>query len=77
MAMFADATTFLSSKCKDFCSIQSDSQDNLSQWFCQYRLSVNRDKIKAVAIAPGLSGEFLILDKKALFGSKDVFMCSR
>ena len=47
MAMFADDTTILGSKRKGFCSIQSE-MDDLLQWFCQNRLSTNRDKCKVV-----------------------------
>ena len=53
MAMFADDKTFLSSKRKGVCSVQSD-MDNLSQWFCQNRLSINRDKCEAVAFGRGV-----------------------
>ena len=63
MAMFADDTTILSSKRKGLCSIQSD-MDNLSQWFCQNRLSIKRDKCEAVAFGRGHPSEILILDKK-------------
>ena len=63
MAMFADDTTILGSKGKGLCSIQSD-MDNLSQWFCQNRLSIIRDKCEAVAFGRGHHSEFLILDKK-------------
>ena len=38
--------------------------DNLSQWFCQNRLSINRDKCEAVAFGSGHPSEILILDKK-------------
>ena len=62
MAMFADDTTSLSSKCKGSCSIQSD-MDNVSRWFCPKRLSINRDKSKAVAFRRGHPSEILILDK--------------
>ena len=61
--MFADDTTILSSKCNSFCSIQSD-MGNLSQWFRQNRLSINRDKCEAVAFRRGHPFESLILDKK-------------
>ena len=63
MAMFPDDTTMLSSIRKGLCSIQSD-MDNLSQWFCQTRLSINRDKCEAVAFGRGHPSEILILDKK-------------
>ena len=63
MAMFADDTTICSSKRKGVCSIQSDI-DNVSQWFCQNRLSINRDKCEAVAFGRGHPNEILILDKK-------------
>ena len=64
-ATFADDTTILSSKRKGFSSIQSD-MDNLSQWFCQNRLSMNIDKCEAVAFGRGYSSVILILDKKSL-----------
>ena len=77
MAMFADDTTILSSKRKGLCSIQSD-MDNLSQWFCQNRLSINRDKCEAVAFGRGHPSEILILDKKnSLFERVQVFRCLR
>ena len=63
MAMFADDTTISSSKRKGLCSIQSD-MDNLLQWFCQKRLSINRDKCEAVAFGRGHPSEILTLDKK-------------
>ena len=61
--MFADGTTILSSKRKRFRSIQSD-MDYLSRWFCQNRLSINRDKCEAVAFGRGRPSEIFILDKK-------------
>ena len=63
MAMFADDATILSPKRKGSCSVQSD-MDNLLHWFCQNRLSINRDKCDAVAVGHGHPGEILILDKK-------------
>ena len=68
MAMFADDTTILSSKRKSLCSIQSE-MDNLSQWFCQNRLSINRDKCEAVAFGRGHPSEILILDQKILYSN--------
>ena len=69
MAIFADDTTILSSKRKGLCSIQSD-MDNFSQWFCQNRLSINRDKCEAVAFGRGHLSEILILDKKFLIRTR-------
>ena len=68
MAMFADNTTILNSKRRVVCSIQSD-MENLSQWFCQNRLSINRDKCEAVAFGRGHANENLILDKKVLYSN--------
>ena len=68
MAIFADDTTILSSKRKGSCSIQSD-MDNLSQWFCQNRLSINRDKCEAVVFGRGHPSENLILDKKVPYSN--------
>ena len=65
MAKLADDTTLLRSKRKGLYTIQSD-MDNLSQWFCQNRLSINRDKCEAVAFGRGHPSEILILDKKRL-----------
>ena len=59
MAMFADDTTILSSKFKGSCSVQSD-MDNLSQWFCQNRLSINKDKCEAGAFGREHPSEILI-----------------
>ena len=75
--MFADDTTILNSKRKNSCSYQSD-MDNLLQWFCQNRLSINKDKSEAVAFGRGHPSEILILDKKsALFERLQMFRCLR
>ena len=66
--MFADDATILSSKRIGFCSIQSD-MDNSSQWFCQKRLSINRDKCEAVAFGGGHPSEILILDNKVPYSN--------
>ena len=63
MAMFAEDTTILGSKRKGSCSSQSE-MGNLSQWFCQNRLSINRNKCEAVAFGRGRPSAVLILDKK-------------
>ena len=72
-AMFADETTILSSKRKRFCSIQSD-MDILSLWFCQNRLSINRDKCVAVEFGRGQPSEILILDKKVPYSNASMFL---
>ena len=75
MAMFAEDTTILSSKRKGSCSIQSD-MDNLSQWFCQNRLSIYKDKCEAVAFGRGHPSEILFFKQKsALFEHVQVFRC--
>ena len=56
------------------CSIQSD-MDNLSQWFCQNRLSINRDKCKAVAFGRGHPSEILSLDKKIPYSNACKNLC--
>ena len=68
MAMFADDTTISNSKRKGSCSIQSD-MENLLQWFCRKRLSINRDKCEAVAFGRGHRCEILILDKKVPYSN--------
>ena len=68
MVMFADDTTILNSKRKSSCSIQSD-MDCLLQWFCQKRLSINRDKCEAVAFGRGHLSEILILDRKVPYSN--------
>ena len=67
-AMFADDTTILSSKRKSSCSFQTD-MDNLSQWFCQNRIRINRDKCEAVAFGRGHPSEILILNKKVSYSN--------
>ena len=73
--MFAD-TTNLSSKRKSLCSNQSEL-DNLLQWFCQNRLSINRDTCEAVAFGRGHPSEILITDKNSFFERVQVFRCLR
>ena len=65
---FADDTTILSSKRKGSRSTQSD-MDNLTQWFCQNGLSINRDKCEAVTFGHGHPSEILILDKKVPYSN--------
>ena len=63
MAMFTDDTTLLSSKRKSFCSIESN-MDNLSQSFCQNRLSINREECDSFAFGRCHPSDIFILEKR-------------